>query len=286
MGVRWLGSGEICSDYAGLLCCPRMPTVLPRRWPAYLTGPQCAPGKEHCWDLIEIDGVDGEDGRSAGCCGTSRNAAVRNTRTRQCKPGGLALPSSWEEFLSNGLQGASQKAPPRRSRVVRAPACAVDADRRKLRATWTGLGHAQSICTRSGGKCWASRAAFASEKFGAFHRDVARQLLLAGQLQFQLLELDGRTAAVEYQVLSQGDTYIYQAGIDTERLDEEPGHLITAATIKRAIEQGGRAVDFLRGDEPYKPHFLAEPRQQMALCVVPDRTLSRCATISGSPAAA
>ena len=56
---------------------------------------------------------------------------------------------------------------------------------------------------------------------------------------------------------------------------DEPGHLITAATVKRAIEQGGRAVDFLRGDEPYKPHFRAIARPLLALRVVPNRTMPR-----------
>ena len=74
---------------------------------------------------------------------------------------------------------------------------------------------------------------------------------------------------------SQSVTYVYQAGIDPARLDEEPGHLITAAVVKRAIEQGGRAIDFLRGDEPYKAHFRAVARPLLALCVVPNRTLPR-----------
>jgi CelD/BcsL family acetyltransferase involved in cellulose biosynthesis len=116
---------------------------------------------------------------------------------------------------------------------------------------------------------------FASPRFTAFHREVAGRLLRAGRLQLLWLELDGRTVAVEYQILSQGTTYIYQAGIDPQRLDEEPGHLITAATLKRAIAQGGRAIDFLRGDEPYKLHFRAVARPQLALRVVADRTASR-----------
>ena len=76
-------------------------------------------------------------------------------------------------------------------------------------------------------------------------------------------------------MVSQGVTYVYQGGIDPQRLDEEPGHLITAATVKRAIEQGGRAVDFLRGDEPYKAHFRAAARPLLALRVVPNRTMPR-----------
>ncbi len=271
--VRWLGSGEICSDYAGLLAMPEDADRVTEAIAAYLTGPQCAQGKEHCWDLLEIDGVDGEDAtvgrllRQLGerGCSQHENSPVQTWR--------LALPNSWEDFLGMVSKG-------HRKKLRRAD--------RDLFATGRAVMRTVENCEQLG-PAWdtlvdlhqkrrqmlGEPGCFASEKFGAFHRDVARQLLLAGQLQFQLLELDGRTAAVEYQVLSQGITYVYQAGIDTERLDEEPGHLITAATIKRAIEQGGRAVDFLRGDEPYKPHFRAEPRRQLALRVVPDRTLSR-----------
>jgi hypothetical protein len=38
---------------------------------------------------------------------------------------------------------------------------------------------------------------------------------------------------------------------------------------------GGWAVDFLRGDEPYKAHFRALPRPSLALRVVPNRSMSR-----------
>jgi CelD/BcsL family acetyltransferase involved in cellulose biosynthesis len=116
---------------------------------------------------------------------------------------------------------------------------------------------------------------FASPRFTAFHRAVTRRLLLAGQLQLQLLELDGRAVAAEYQLASQGVTYVYQSGIDPQRIGEEPGHLMTAAAVKRAIEQGGRAIDFLRGDEPYKAHFRALARPLLELRVVPNRTLPR-----------
>src|SRR5208283_4734627 len=86
---------------------------------------------------------------------------------------------------------------------------------------------------------------------------------------------DGRIAAVEYQLAGRGVIYFYQAGIDPQRLADEPGHLITAATVKRAIEQGETAVDFLRGDEPYKAHFRALARPSLALRVVPNRTMSQ-----------
>ncbi len=185
----------------------------------------------------------------------------------------LALPESWEEFLGMVSKG-------HRKKLRRAERELFETGRAVLRTVETCEQLEPAMDTlidlhQKRRQLLGEPGCFASPQFTSFHREITRQLLLAGQLQMLLLELDGRTVAVEYQIVSQGTTYIYQAGIDPQRLDEEPGHLVTAATLKRAIEQGGRAVDFLRGDEPYKSHFRAVPRPQMALRVVPDRTLSR-----------
>jgi CelD/BcsL family acetyltransferase involved in cellulose biosynthesis len=271
--LRWLGSGEVCSDYASLLCMTEDADRVTEALAAYLTGPRCAPGAEHCWDLLEIDGVDAEDG--------SVTRLLRHLEERGCSqhPNSpmqtwrLALPETWQEFL-----GMVSKAHRKKLRRVdcdmfatgRAVVRTVETCEQLEPAMDTFIDLHQRRRQQLG-----EPGCFASPQFTAFHREVARRLLLNGQLQIALLELDGRTAAVEYQIVGQGTTYIYQSGIDPQRLDEEPGHLMTAAVLKRAIEQGGRAVDFLRGDEPYKAHFRAVPRPQLALRVVPDRTLSR-----------
>ena len=56
--LRWLGSGEVCSDYASILCMPEDADRVTEALAAYLTGPNCAAGARHCWDLLEVDGVD------------------------------------------------------------------------------------------------------------------------------------------------------------------------------------------------------------------------------------
>jgi CelD/BcsL family acetyltransferase involved in cellulose biosynthesis len=112
---------------------------------------------------------------------------------------------------------------------------------------------------------------FNSERFVAFHREVMPLMLARGQLQLHWLELDGRPVAAEYHLVGNGIVYAYQAGVEPRALDQEPGRLITMATLRRAIEQGDRAVDFLRGDEPYKAHFRATPRCCLTLRIVPNR---------------
>ncbi len=228
---------------------------------------------------MEVDGVDAEDAavtrllRQLGQRGCSQheNSPVAAWR--------LALPKTWEEFLGLVSRG-------HRKKLRRADRELFETGRAVLRTVETceQLDPAMDVLIdlhQKRRRMLHEPGCFASPRFTAFHREVARRLLLAGQLQLQRLELDGRTVAAEYQLAGapgtpgQGVTYVYQAGIDPRRLADEPGHLITAATVKRAIEQGGRVVDFLRGDEPYKPHFRAVARPLLALRVVPNRTTSR-----------
>jgi len=271
--LHWLGSGEVCSDYASILCMPEDADRVTEAIAAYLTGSNCAPGTRHCWDLMEVDGVDSEDSNvtrllrqldERGCL-QYENAPIRTWR--------LALPKTWEEFLTLVSKG-------HRKKLRRADRELFQTGRAVMRTveTCAQLDPAMNLLIdlhQKRRQMLGEPGCFASPRFTAFHRDVTRRLLLAGLLQLHLLELDGRTVAAEYQMTSQGVTYVYQAGIDPAQLDEEPGHLITAAAVKRAIRQGGRAIDFLRGDESYKAHFRATARPLLALRVVPNRRLPR-----------
>jgi len=269
----WLGSGEVCSDYASILCLPDDADRVTEAIAAYLTGPNCLPGERYCWDLLEVDGVDADDSNVTRLvrqldergCARHENAPFRTWR--------VALPKTWEEYLGLVSKG-------HRKKLRRAERECFETGRAVLHTAenYQQLDAAMDELIdlhQKRRQMLGEPGCFRSPRYTAFHREVAPRLLSAGQLRMQLLKLDGRTVAAEYQLAGQGVTYVYQAGIDPERLADEPGHLITAATIKRAIEQGEMAVDFLRGDELYKSHFRATPRPLLALRIVPNRTMSR-----------
>jgi CelD/BcsL family acetyltransferase involved in cellulose biosynthesis len=117
---------------------------------------------------------------------------------------------------------------------------------------------------------------FSSPRFTAFHRDVSHRLAKNGRCALHWLEIDGRPAAAEYHFRGGGLNFAYQSGIDPERLEHEPGNLITVALVKQAIERGDRVVDFLRGDEAYKSHFRAEPRPTVRFRIAAPRWQARC----------
>jgi CelD/BcsL family acetyltransferase involved in cellulose biosynthesis len=89
------------------------------------------------------------------------------------------------------------------------------------------------------------------------------------------LELDGSPAAAEYHVADSSTTYAYQGGVDPDRLAEEPGRLSTILCLRAAIAEGHGRIDFLRGDEPYKAHWRAAPRETFDYRIIPNRRLAR-----------
>jgi CelD/BcsL family acetyltransferase involved in cellulose biosynthesis len=62
------------------------------------------------------------------------------------------------------------------------------------------------------------------------------------------------------------DAYLYyNAGVDPDARDLSPGVLMVAKYVERAIAEGKRRLDFLRGDEGYKYEWGAvdEPIQRV-----------------------
>jgi CelD/BcsL family acetyltransferase involved in cellulose biosynthesis len=104
------------------------------------------------------------------------------------------------------------------------------------------------------------------ERFGpgsAFHDPRLEPMLLEfcawlakqGALRLWEMHCDGRLAAA-WLGFAWGDAlYFYQAGWDSEFVRHGIGTVLTLRMIERAIAEGFRRFDFLRGDEPYKQHW-------------------------------
>ncbi len=92
----------------------------------------------------------------------------------------------------------------------------------------------------------------------AFHKEWAHLAASRGYLWLSLLKIDGETIGAIYAMTLGSACYYYQAGFDPSQGSISPGTLLVAATIKRAIEEGKQAFDFLRGDEPYKMRWKAQ----------------------------
>lgn len=249
--VRLMGDGEVCSEHLGLMCDANAVSAATSEIAEHL-----AAGRD--WDLVDFQAIDEDDAVTAGLMS---QLGERNCRLAKYPSGpcwSIDLPADWEAFLA--LQSKSHRKQLRQ------------AERRVLdsgRATWhlaTNLADFDVAWEtlidlhQRRRKSLGEPGCFASTIWADFHRDVARALLAESALRLSWLELDGVPAAAEYHLAGSRTTFAYQGGVDPARLDEEPGRLSTIRVIQHALAEGHARMDFLRGDEPYKAHWRAEPR--------------------------
>ncbi|AIE85233.1 GNAT family N-acetyltransferase [Fimbriimonas ginsengisoli] len=94
-----------------------------------------------------------------------------------------------------------------------------------------------------------------------FHREWATKAAENGWLWLSVLHVDDEAIGAIY-AMTVGDTaYYYQAGFDPEKGAVSPGTLLVASSIRRAIEEGKRHFDFMRGDEGYKRRW--KPQREL-----------------------
>ena len=271
--VRPLGSGEVCSDYLSVFCQRGLEGQVAESLAERLTEMANGDGSPQCWDLLELTGFDAED--------RATNCLLREMEERgnwiDCRPGPncwrIALPETWDDYLAMLSKN-------RRKQIRRLQRDWLDTGRAVLHNVQqrSDLNEGLSVLVdlhQKRRRSLGEPGCFASKKFDRFHREVMPRLLSAGQLRLSWLELDGRPAATEYQLGGQGVIYAYQGGLAPELAEQAPGTLITAATLRQAIERGYRVFDFLRGDEPYKAYWQAKPRESLEARIVPDRTDAR-----------
>jgi len=154
----------------------------------------------------------------------------------------ITLPHSWEEYL-----GALDK----KSRHE---------IRRKMRRAEGGEEKAElKICGAEEMEeflrlmsCDEAKAAFLTPAMRNQLRAIANAAQQAGMLELAFLELGGRKAAAYMNFAIGNRTWVYNSGMDPLYAAASPGWVLLAMLIRRAIEAGYQAFDFMRGDEPYK----------------------------------
>jgi CelD/BcsL family acetyltransferase involved in cellulose biosynthesis len=271
--LRSLGSGEVCSDYLGVLCQPTREEAVVGALADYLVENALDDGPDALrWDLLELDGVDAGDRPTSALADDLAAARCSVHRQANLSCWRLELPTSWESYfaslgkhlrrdarrLERELQAkrVTLRAATRLDELPRALDILVDLHQRRRKA----LGE---------------RGCFASPRFLAFHRDVLPELLRRGMVQLYWLEFEGRPAAAEYHLAGGGVLYVYQSGMEPELLELKPGYLINLMIVRQAIERGYRAYDFLRGDEPYKARLGARQRPGVKYRIVPPRAAAQ-----------
>jgi CelD/BcsL family acetyltransferase involved in cellulose biosynthesis len=272
--VRFLGSGEVCSDYLGILATPEYVNQVAEALAHWLTyhegngqGPPCH------WDLLDLSGVDAADHGIQRLAEQLTNAGnhVHSRRDNSCWR--IELPDSWDEYL----QRLSKS---HRKQVRRIERRYLDNGMAQLHTarTQSELEEAMPILVDLHQQRRVSLnepGCFASASFNSFLHEAVEQLSESEAAELHWIELAGRAVAAELHLIGGCVTYAYQAGVLPDALDQEPGRIMNVAVLKHNIDEGQEVFDFLRGDEPYKAHWRATPRPSLCCRVVPRRAAAQ-----------
>jgi CelD/BcsL family acetyltransferase involved in cellulose biosynthesis len=249
--IRFLGSGDVCSDYLTIMSDPEHRPASIKALVDFLMGSVADE-----WDSIELTGVSAGDETIGQFIGEMqrRDVLVHQQAGESCWR--LGLPGDWDKYVST----LSKTRRERTRQIVRRnfnagrvsiKQAANEVEARELYELLIEL-HQKRRTSLGEEGC------FADPRFTAYHREVIENFLRAGRLRLQGLFLDGRPAAIVYELIGGDSIYLYQSGIETDLLHERPGWLGTISSVRSAIAQGYRTFDFMRGDEDYKASWGAQ----------------------------
>jgi CelD/BcsL family acetyltransferase involved in cellulose biosynthesis len=243
--VRWMGAP--LSDYQNAICAPGREAECARAFLAYLVE------QKSRWDLCDLNDVPRGHPLSQG--GGPLHATVEFHR--HCPI--IRLPSSWDAYLKTLGKNLRANVPRRRRQLEKAfrAELGIVEDPAELAQAMEDLFALHNRRWRKRGV----RGAFASKRVQAFHHEVARRFLQRGWLRLHRLRLDGQTRGAFYCFHIPGRTYYYLSGFDLEISKFSPGNVLMGEVVKRAIADGDRELDLLRGDETYKYAWKAEDTQ-------------------------
>lgn len=117
---------------------------------------------------------------------------------------------------------------------------------------------------------WRARGGegvLASDRVRSFWRAVAPPLARIGWLRVLEVRLEREPIASSLVLAANGRFMFYLGGMAPEAAKLSPGRLAIAELFRRAIAEGAREVDFLRGVEPYKYDWGAQDRWTRTLRV-------------------
>lgn len=268
--VRPLGSGEVCTDYLGVLTTAEHESQVMTAVAQWLA--EAADGNQGAnarWDLLDLVSVDEQDASMQRFLRRMDDAGNRVRSRPDMRCWRVPLPGTWDDYL--GLLSKTH-----RKRI------------RKIDREWLDNGRARLRCVQSADELppamdllvdlhqrrqasLGQPGCFASSRFSRFLRQAAERMLAEQTLRLYWLESAGQPLAAELHAVGGDCVYAYLAGINPEYIEWEPGRMIQQAIVKQLIGEGIRVFDLLRGDEPYKARWGAEPHACVAYHVVPPR---------------
>lgn len=267
--VRFLGSGDVCSDYMTILTAPDRETEVVESIARHLLDEAAG-----SWHALQLSGVTESDTIVTQLMDNLSPHVGEIDREPGLNCWRIALPATWDEYVATLSKSRRERVRRlwRRQFETGRAVCRYAETPADLEVAWPIFVDLHQRRRRSLGQS----GCFACSRFDAFLRDATERFLAIGRLRLQWIELEGRPVAVEFDLAGDDTVYYYQSGIDPASGDERPGWLGAIGALRRAIDEGFAAYDFLRGDEAYKSHWRGQAVSLVEVRVAAPGTAARC----------
>ncbi len=266
--IRFLGTGEVFSEYLSFIAAAADAERVTREFLAFL----CGPWRDR-WHLLRLSDMPASSAVLASAEEFCRANALGHHRVKSATCWSIRLASNWDAFLK-GLSRNRREKVRRHLRDLSKHGFEASevATRSELASAWESL---KELHQKRWTQC-GERGCFASPRFARFHEAVLGPFFERGMLSLCVLRAGDQAVAVSYCLRHRGVVSFYQAGIDPAWMHTRPGHILRAWELRRAIERGDRTYDFLGGDTEYKLQWATDHEETFEILASAPRAWARC----------
>lgn len=264
--IQYMAADLVASDYLTLLAEPQRKDEVIATVNSWITESMHS-GSWRSINSLRIDGIANDDPWIEQLQGSAEPAGISFRKQTITNSWPLSLPSSWDEFLATHRKRSVYRKAKKVASRLRSGDCNL-----KVLDSIHDLDLGLSCLIRlhqARRTSVGDQGCFADHRFEPFLREALSTMLPSGKAIFCICESNETPIGVQLLLLGDETAYLYQAGIDPEYMNLEPGHTMIGGAIMECIQRGFRCYDFLRGDEGYKSLWGAQPISLARLTLAP-----------------
>ncbi len=261
--LRFIGSGSVCSDYLRAVVDPTCADE------AYKSLNECMHKSltQREIEALHFEGVSHDDAWTPQLATFANDSGYSMRVQPMVNSWSLKLPASWIE-LHQSQRG--------RSVYRKAKKCIARIESGELTVR-----QLSRVCELNEGmehlirlhqarrESIGDQGCFSDARFEPFLRHALKQMLADGTACFCMCETNGIVIGIALLLLGSETVFMYQSGVDPRYLMLEPGHATVTGGLLFAMANGYKYYDFLRGDEPYKTYWGAQPQRLQRIILAP-----------------
>ena len=272
--ICFLGSGKACTDDVGILVSPQHFDEVAKTFADFLTKLSYSPG--HHWDHLDFDGVRSDDvPMNLFLSRLEQNATLKIERRPSLNCWKVDISAGWEPYVAS-LSKRVRKMWGDTKRYLESESTfqVASGERETIEFVETIAELHQ--------RRWQERGivgCFGTDNFESFLKQLLSRLSEPngfGNRPFvTLVKINNEPASGVIGFIYQGNLNVYLTGMSPEFFNYRPGWHASFCTIREAANLGCKMVDFMRGDEDYKPRLGAESHPQERWIIASPRIISK-----------